>query len=209
MTSVPPWRTFDGLFLDVRMADLDGLELAAVLRRFAHPPPIVFVSAYEGAAVAAFELRALDYLMKPVSRQRIEQAVSRVAEFADAHPATVHDEEPVQHAISDILPVDQVRGAGMRLLHRSEILFFQSYGDYVRVVSDHGRFLLRGRLAEIEQRWSPHGFLRVHRGYVANMHRASEVRPAPNGTATIVFADGIEVPVARRHVAGLRGQLHA
>lgn len=200
-------RAFDGIFLDVRMADLDGLELAGVLRRFAQPPAIVFVSAHEDAAVDAFELRALDYLMKPVSRQRIQQAVSRIVEAAVVDDAPAHTEAE-DEATSDIIPVDNIRGGGTRLLHRSEVLYLQAHGDYIRIVSDHGRFLLRGRLSEIEQRWRGHGFVRVHRGFMANLSRAVEVRPALNGTASIVFADGSVVPVARRQVAELRRQLH-
>src|SRR5437667_1990884 len=75
---------YDAIFLDVRMPDLDGLELGRVLRRFAAPPQLVFVSAYDSAAVDAFELRALDYLRKPVSRRRLEEAVDRVVAAVDA-----------------------------------------------------------------------------------------------------------------------------
>ena len=77
--SRPRARRYDAIFLDVRMPDLDGVELGRVLRRFAAPPQLVFVSAYDGAAVDAFELRALDYLRKPVSRRRLEEALERVA----------------------------------------------------------------------------------------------------------------------------------
>ena len=73
-------RQYDALFLDVRMPDLSGLELAGVLDRFANPPAVVFVSAYSDGAVRAFEVHALDYLMKPVSRKRIEEAILRVTE---------------------------------------------------------------------------------------------------------------------------------
>ena len=69
---------FDAIFLDVRMPGLDGVELGRVLRQFASPPQLVFVSAHDGAAVDAFELQALDYLRKPVSRRRLEQALDRV-----------------------------------------------------------------------------------------------------------------------------------
>ena len=75
---------YDAIFLDVRMPDLDGLELARVLRRFATPPQIVFVSAYDSAAVDAFELHALDYLRKPVGRRRVEEAIERVAAAIEA-----------------------------------------------------------------------------------------------------------------------------
>src|SRR5919109_3203784 len=76
-------QAYDAIFLDVRMPDLDGVELGRVLRRFASPPQLVFVSAYDSAAVDAFELRALDYLLKPVSRRRLEEAVERVAGAID------------------------------------------------------------------------------------------------------------------------------
>jgi two-component system, LytTR family, response regulator LytT len=91
---------------------------------------------------------------------------------------------------------------------RSSILYLQAHGDYVRIVTDDGRFLLRARLADIERRWEPFGFVRVHRGYVANLKRAVEVRPLFNGTAVLVFGDGSTVPIARRQVAELRRWLH-
>src|SRR5436305_4862613 len=77
-------HSYDAIFLDVRMPDLDGLELGRVLRRFAEPPQLVFVSAYDNAAVDAFELHALDYLRKPVARMRVEEALERVAAAVDA-----------------------------------------------------------------------------------------------------------------------------
>ena len=91
---------YDAIFLDVRMPDIDGLELGRVLRRFAAPPQLVFVSAYDNAAVDAFELRALDYLRKPVSRRRVEEALERVAAAVDAAgpTATATSGRPSAHA---------------------------------------------------------------------------------------------------------------
>jgi len=190
---------FDALFLDVRMPGLDGLELARVLRRFEHPPEIVFVSAFDDAAVDAFELAALDYLVKPVSRRRLDEAIDRVRRARGAPPAA--GEEGLD---ADVLPVDTLRGGGTRLLARSSILYLQAHGDYVRVAADDGRFLLRARMADLEARWSGHGFARVHRGYLVNLRRAVEVRPQLNGTAVLVLDDGSHVPIARRQIGELR-----
>jgi two-component system, LytTR family, response regulator len=192
---------YDGLFLDVRMPGLDGLELARVLRRFERPPGIVFVSAFDDAAVDAFELAALDYLVKPVSRQRLDEAIARVRRAAAAGTPGVDGLD------ADVLPVDTLRGGGTRLLARGSILYLQAHGDYVRVASDEGRYLLRARMAELEARWSGQGFARVHRGYLVNLRRAVEVRPRLNGTAVLVMADGTEVPIARRQVGELRRRL--
>jgi DNA-binding LytR/AlgR family response regulator len=193
---------FDGLFLDVRMPGLDGLELARVLRRFERPPGVVFVSAHDDFAVRAFELAALDYLVKPVSRRRLDEAIDRVVHHASAPGAPA-----VPGLDEDVLPVDTLRGGGTRLVARSSILFLQAHGDYVRVAADDGRFLLRARLSDLEERWRQHGFVRVHRGFVVNLRRAVEVRPRLNGTAVLVMSDGAEVPIARRHVGKLRRRL--
>ncbi len=205
-------EAFAGLFLDVRMPDVDGLALAGVLRRFATPPPVVFVSAHEEAAVSAFELQALDYLMKPVGRQRVERAVLRILETtsrrrAAGGPAGDDADGPVAPELGDILPLPGGRSGGTRLLHRSDVLYLQSHGDYVRVVTDGGRFLVRARLGELEERWGTRGFVRVHRGYVANLQRAIEVRPSLDGNARLRLQDGTELPIARRQLPALRRRL--
>jgi len=207
-------RQFDALFVDVRMPDLSGLELAGVLDRFANPPAVVLVSAYEDGAVRAFEVHAVDYLMKPVSRRRIEEAVQRIAEAsASAHHAQQGLAAP--DAISPredgaggaFVAVERADGQSTRIVPLSSILYFQARGDYVRLVTDDGRFLQRGTLAEVAQRWTSHGFHRVHRAYLVNLRRAVEVRPDHGGTANIVLADGSLIPVARRQVADLRRRL--
>jgi DNA-binding LytR/AlgR family response regulator len=192
-------ETIDAVFLDVRMPGLDGLELARVLRRFERPPAVVFVSAFDDAAVDAFELDALDYLVKPVSRKRLDEAIERVVRRTGIHEPPATEDETVA--------VDALRGGGTRLLPRSSILYLQAHGDYVRVASTEGRFLVRARLSELEERWESHGFVRVHRGFVVNLRRAVEVRPRLNGTAVLVMVDGAEVPIARRQVGELRRKL--
>ena len=201
---------FDAIFLDVRMPDLDGLELARVLRRFASPPQLVFVSAYDNAAVEAFELHALDYLRKPVARRRVEEAVERVTAAIEAGPVS-QPRAPTRrgaHTVDDeMIAVATLHGGSTRLLSRSSIEFVQSYGDYVRIVTSDGRYLLRTTLSEVERRWEPFGFIRVHRQYVANLRAATELRPLIGGTAELVFTDGQTIPVARRQTAELGRRL--
>jgi DNA-binding LytR/AlgR family response regulator len=200
---------YDAIFLDVKMPDIDGLELGRVLRRFASAPQLVFVSAYDSAAVDAFELRALDYLRKPVSRRRVEEALERVAAAVDAADGNGADHQPQRHLSSDseMIAVTAARGGATRLISRGSVLYVQSHGDFVRVVCEDGRYLLRATLGEIERRWEPHGFVRVHRQYVANLHRAVELRPQLRGTAELVFGDGQAIPIARRQVNELGRRL--
>jgi len=100
-----------------------------------------------------------------------------------------------------------VRTGATRLVPRSAILYVQSNGDFVRIVTEDGRHLLRATLGDIERRWEPFGFVRVHRQYVVNLTRAVELRPQFGGTAQLVFADGQMVPIARRHAPELGRRL--
>jgi DNA-binding LytR/AlgR family response regulator len=198
-------RDYDGIFVDVRMPGLGGLELAGVIRQFVRPPSVVFVSAYENAAVEAFELRALDYLVKPVSRLRIDEALTRVAA---SRPARREADVTASDERTDVVPVATLRGGRTRLVPRSSILFLEAQGDFVRVVGDDGgRYLLRRSLSDIAERWAEHGFVRVHRRFVVNLRRAVEVEPNLNGTAILVLADESRVPIARRSVAEMRKRL--
>ncbi len=219
-------QAYDAIFLDVRMPNLDGLELGRVLRRFAAPPQLVFVSAYDNAAVDAFELHALDYLRKPVGRRRVEEAIERVAAAVESSAGAALGERRAggSGAVGavgagargaggtdsddhEMIAVANLHGGSTRLLARRQILYVQSYGDFIRIVTADGRYLLRATLAEIERRWEPHGFVRVHRQYVANLRNAVELAPMLGGTAELTFADGQTIPVARRHTAELGRRL--
>jgi DNA-binding LytR/AlgR family response regulator len=204
-------RAYDAIFLDVRMPELDGIALARVLKAFERKPALVFVSAFDTSAVATFEVRALDFLMKPVTAHRVAEALDRViastAVSDPIHAPAAQSEEPGQE--DDVMAVSNARAGGMRLLTRSSILYVMAYGDYLRVFADSGRYLARGTLADVERRFDSHGFLRVHRRYLANLRRVTEIRPLLNGTALLMFENGGEVPVARRHMPALRRRLRS
>jgi len=203
---------YDALFLDVHMPEIEGMALARLLRRFADPPAVVFVTGHPDAAVEAFEIQALDFLVKPVSRERLESALDRVeAQSRPAPPAAATDgpaAAPVAGA-PDVVAVDNPKGGGKRLVRLETISIAQANGDYARIVCDDGRFLLRTPLSQLEKDWETSGFARVHRAYLVNLTHAVELRAQLNGTAVLVMRDGTEVPVARRNVASLRRRLHA
>lgn len=199
----------DAVFLDVRMPDMDGVELGRVLKLFDTPPAIVFVTAYESAAVAAFELRAADYLMKPVTRQRLSEALERVTRDAppDRPVERVVRDQPEIDSHSEILAVYMPRGSGVHLLPRSSILYLEAFGDYQRVYSTEGRFLLHASLVDLDHKWATYGFVRVHRKFIVNLRHATAVRQQPTGAWMVTFSEGSQVPIARRHLSDLRRHL--
>jgi two-component system response regulator LytT len=206
---------YDALFLDVHMPEIEGMALARLLRRFADPPAVVFVTGHPDAAVEAFEIQALDFLVKPVSRERLESALGRVE--AQSRPVPVATAAGAEGAAApgggpgapDVVAVDNPKGGGKRLVRLETISIAQANGDYARIVCDDGRFLLRTPLSQLEKDWAQSGFARVHRAYLVNLTHAVELRAHLNGTAVLIMRDGTEVPVARRNVAALRRRLHA
>ena len=220
-------ETIDAVFLDIRMPGLDGLELVRVLRRFAHPPAVVFVTAYEDFAVDAFALKACDYLLKPVGRERLAEAVRRVAELIDGAaagggaeaggpdaaradrgelgPERGVDRGPERGADrgDERIPVDL--GGVTRFVSRDEVAYAEAQGDYVRLHAGGRAPLVRVSLAVLEERWAPHGFLRIHRGYLVSLRHVEELR-SDAGRWTVRVA-GRELPVARRHTRELRDLL--
>lgn len=187
--------SFDALFLDIRMPGLDGLELARVLSRFAHPPDIVFVSAYENHAVEAFELAAVDYLLKPVRPERLSDAIRRLGAGRSSGGAQGAEGAANRIAVE--------MGGRTRLIERDSICFVESSGDYVRLHTGSESYLLRTPISSLEENWRKAGFVRVHRRYLIALRHLTELRVRPGG-GYVMVVDGRELPVSRRHARELR-----
>ena len=180
----------DAVFCDVKMPGMDGIALARVFSRFARPPQIVFVTAYDEHAVDAFELRAVDYLVKPVMAERVAEAVRRLCPTPDA--AADPDES---------VPVEL---AGVtRFVRRSRVHFVEAQGDYARLHTADGSHLVRMSLATLEQRWPE--FVRIHRSTLVSLASVRELR-MDDGRCTVRL-DGVELVVSRRHTRELRERL--
>jgi len=191
---------FAAVFLDIRMPGLDGLELARVLSRFARPPDIVFVTAFEQHAVEAFELQAVDYLLKPVRPERLSDAIRRLG----VPVRRAGDENDTAEEELDRIAVET--GGRTRMVERDSIRFVEASGDYVRLHSDDGAFLVRMPISSLEEAWRDAGFVRVHRRYLIAIRHVSELRTRPGGGYDLVVA-GEELPVSRRHARELRDRL--
>ncbi len=191
----------DALFVDIRMPGLDGLDLARVLRRFASPPAVVFVSAYDSHAVEAFDLRAVDYVMKPVREERLTEAVRRVDEARAVAAAPVATVAPG----SDDESIAVELGGITRFVKRSDVRYVEAHGDYARLVTDEGRHLVRVSLAHLEEQWADAGFVRIHRRWLVSLAAIDEVR-SDGGRMSLRVGDAV-LPVSRRHTRELRDRL--
>ncbi|MEK2495215.1 LytTR family DNA-binding domain-containing protein [Kitasatospora purpeofusca] len=202
----------DVVFLDIHMPGLTGLDTARLIAGFARPPLIVFVTAHENFAVTAFDLKAVDYVLKPVRRERLAEAVRRVGELAGAAregaavAAEVRPEVPATPVVDPPAEYIQVDRAGLtRLVPLTDIVYVEAHGDYARLHTADGGHLVRIPLAVLEERWARHGFVRIHRSHLVALGRIDELRL--DSGATTVRVGTTVLAVSRRHARHLRDLL--
>jgi DNA-binding LytR/AlgR family response regulator len=187
----------DAVFLDIRMPGLDGLDFTRLVTGFADPPAVVFVTAHDEFAVTAFELGAVDYLLKPVDPGRLSEAIRRVEQAV--HRDTAADEpEP-----DEMIPVEL--GGRTRLIPLAGVTHAQAQGDYVRLHTLDGSYLVRVPLAALAERWGPVGFIRIHRSTLVAAAHISELR-FDDGRAVVQVGDR-PLMVSRRHTREIRDLL--
>jgi DNA-binding LytR/AlgR family response regulator len=210
----------DVVFLDIHMAGLTGLDVARLLSGFARPPQLVFVTAHEGFAVQAFDLKAVDYVLKPVRRERLAEAVRRVCDQvearaearggdprADAQPPT-RGGTHVTAAADAPVPGEQIAvelGGVTRFVPVADITYAEAQGDYARLHTATGSHLVRIPLSTLEERWAARGFVRIHRRHLVALGRIDELRVEAG--ATTVKVGAAELAVSRRHARELRDLL--
>lgn len=185
-------RDVDAVFLDIQMPGLTGLDLAQVFARFRVPPPVVFVTAHDEHAVSAFELRAVDYVLKPVREERLAEAVRRIIE-AGAPPPSADVQIPVE------------RGGVTRFVNRSDITHVEAQGDYARMHTADESHLVRTPLTTLAEEWADAGFVRIHRSVLVALAHVHEVRTDGGRLRVVVGAQ--ELAVSRRHTPQVRDLL--
>jgi DNA-binding LytR/AlgR family response regulator len=195
-------RTIDAIFLDIHMPGLSGIELAGVLGNFSHRPVVVFVTAHDDRAVAAFDVGALDYLLKPLRQDRLDEAVRRVTAAAEPGATLTEDD-------SDVIPAEL--GGITHLVPRDSIGWVEAEGDYARLHSASGSHLVRIPLSTLETRWREKGFQRVHRSYLVALRLVTGLRTTDGAVLVRLRANGaspaVELPVSRRQARELRDRL--
>lgn len=181
------------------MPGLDGLTLA---QRYARLPPFVFVTAYDEHAVAAFEVNAVDYLLKPVTAERLAAAIARLATRRDAAPPAADGLAMLGGAAGSPRVVSSLRGE-VRLFDARDVTRFWASDKYTIFVGDGIEQITEEPLSALEQRLAPFGFLRVHRAELVNAARVKAL-VGDEGQAVAVLDDGQRVRVSRRSLGSLK-----
>jgi two-component system LytT family response regulator len=215
----------DLVFLDIRMPGMDGMSAAEIFLSLPKKPFVVFTTAYDEYAARAFELGAADYLLKPVSKARLQKAVNRARELkagSEAVGVSGGEEGAVAsgaEAAAGIAPTAPGRrveyvtakdGERMILVRPDDVSFFSVEGEIIRVTTaDQTLVAIAPSMDQLEQTLTDLDFFRVHRGYLVNLRRVAEVVPLNNRTYELVMRDrrGSRVPVSRRKAVELRDLL--
>jgi len=198
------------VFLDIQMPGMDGFDVVGALAGESETPAprIIFTTAFDQYAVRAFEVNAVDYLLKPFTRERLHTAIQRVREQSAAQqqsPGPGSGPAPALNLYTNRI-VFKSRGR-MLFLAVSDIRWIGAEGNYVRLCTATETHLLRETMAHLQDRLDPRGFLRVHRSFIVNLKYVKEVRREANGDSVVILDNGQKVAMGRSYRSSLGDRL--
>ena len=196
----------DLVFLDIQMPKLDGFEVLELIGKDA---TVIFVTAHDNYAIRAFEVHAVDYLLKPVAAARFDAALERAKERLPGkpQPAQVSASElaasarpPAQYL--DRIPVRD--GSRVSIIPVGKLDYAEAQDDYVALASEGKKHLKQQTIASLEAALDPARFLRIHRSYIVNLERVARVEPYAKDSHVAILSNGTQLPVSRAGYARLR-----
>ncbi|WP_040405762.1 LytR/AlgR family response regulator transcription factor [Amycolatopsis nigrescens] len=196
----------DAVFADLDMPGLSGMEMSRVFASLNPAPVLVFVTGHAEEAVNAFDLGAVDYVLKPCRQDRLDKAINRVLEKMQATPAPEQVQGAEQVKTDDeVIPVELA--GTTKLIPRSSVRWVEAQGDYARLFTTDGSHLVRIPLAQLEERWEKAGFVRIHRSFLVALPLITELRMGQGGYQVVIGNEEKVLPVSRRHTRELKDRL--
>lgn len=196
----------DLVFLDIQMPKLTGFELLEVLD---HKPAIIFTTAFDQYAIRAFELNAVDYLLKPFSRDRFSEAIKKargrldsggvdiahkLIEHIDKQPERIHRVVVRSRSTIHVIPVDEIR-------------YLQAEDDYVMIYTGDNKYLKQKTMKYFESHLPPEDFIRIHRSYIARLSEISQLQLYEKDSYIVILKNGIKLPVSKSGLPRLKTSL--
>jgi two-component system LytT family response regulator len=192
----------DVIFLDVQMPKLTGFD---VLELIGTETPVIFVTAYDQYAMRAFEVHAVDYLLKPVGKERfeaaLERAKSRIGNKLPPAPELAAAARPPKQYLERIVVRD---GTRVTLIPAAKLDYAEAQDDYVALASEGKKHLKQQTIASLEACLDPQRFVRVHRSYIVNFERVARIEPYGKDSRLAILTDGTRLPVSRTGFARLK-----
>lgn len=197
----------DAVFLDVQMPKLTGFEMLEVLD---HQPEIIFTTAYDQYAIRAFEQNAVDYLLKPFSKERFAESVRKLEGRMESRSSGSSIEKIRMHLQESEEKLHRVvikKSDRIHVISTGDINYLEAQDDYVMIYTDEGRYLKQQTMKYFEKHLDPEQFVRVHRSYIANISCIERIEPYEKTNYILILKDGKKVPVSRNGMQVLRENL--
>jgi two-component system LytT family response regulator len=189
----------DLIFLDVQMPKITGFEMLELLDE---PPAVIFTTAFDEYALAAFDAKAIDYLLKPFSKSRFQQALNRFLERYEVEQGGQNS------AISSLAEKSQrlvVRVKNeIKIIPVDQVSYFEAADDYVNIVTESGAFLKKMTMKSLEEALSPDRFARIHRSYILNLNEVTRIEPYEKDSYLVFLRNGKKLPVSKTGYSRLR-----
>jgi len=195
------------IFLDVQMPKLTGFEMLEVLE---HKPEVIFTTAYDQYAIDAFEQNAVDYLLKPFSKERFEEAIAKLRVKLKKQPEHNSIDRIRQHFAESEEKIHRVvikKAGRIHVISTEKINFLEAQDDYVMVYTNDGKYLKQQTMKYFEKHLDPEQFVRVHRSYIANIGCIQRIEPYEKSNFILILKDGNKVPVSRSGMQLLKENL--
>jgi two-component system LytT family response regulator len=197
------------LFLDIRMPGMDGFDVVgAIASENVTMPAIVFTTAYDQYALRAFEIHAVDYLLKPFTVERLNSAIQRVRERLAAGDSAARENGKSRESPGYTTRIVFKSRGRILFLPVSELRWIGAEENYVRLSTERETHLLRETMAHLEERLDPHQFLRVHRSFIVNLQFVKEVRTEHDGESSVIMLDGQRIAMSRSYKSRILESLH-
>jgi len=195
----------DLLFLDIQMPKLDGFE---VLELIGTDMAIIFATAYDQHALRAFEVHAVDYLLKPFGAERFEQALNRAKQRLTEKLPPISELRAAARAPGEYAERVVVRdGTRVQIIPIAKLDYVEAQDDYIALASEGKKHLKQQTISSIESSLDPKHFLRVHRSYIVNLERVAKIEPFGKDTHIAILRDGSRLPVSRTGYGRIRAVL--
>ncbi len=194
----------DIIFLDIQMPKLSGFEM---LELIGDPPVIIFTTAFDQYALKAFEVNAADYLLKPFSKERFEEALKRAIHKAGEAGSAPEVKRLIAHQDNEQEILSRVvvkKGSDIIIIPVEEIIYFEAQDDYVRIVAEQGKFLKQKTMKYFESRLESEDFVRIHRSYIVNINYISKIELYEKESYRILMKDEKLLPVSRSGYARIK-----
>lgn len=187
------------IFLDIQMPKLTGFEMLELLDK---PPVIIFTTAYDQYALKAFEVNAVDYLLKPFSEERFKEAIEKAILHIDDKPATQKEkiEKIIQHYDNSIEYLERITnrsGTKISIIPVDKVLWIEAQDDYVMIHTSEGKFLKQKTMKYYEDHLNPNDFIRIHRSSIVKLTEIKQIELFEKESFRVILKDGKVLPVSK------------